>query len=85
LKAAVDQGLNYYDLKTMARNSLTYSFISGGSLWSDGKKFVAVAHCRTDMVSMTLSPVCRSYVDSNPKAKLQWQLEEQFRLFERAW
>lgn len=83
LKAAEDQGLNYYDLKTMARNSLTYSFISGGSLWSDGKKFVAVAQCRTDIVSMTLSPVCRSYVDSNPKAKLQWQLEEEFAAFER--
>jgi hypothetical protein len=86
LKAAEDQGLNYYDLKTMARNSLTYSFISGGSLWSDGRKFVAVTQCRTDFIAMKLSsPTCRQYVDGSEKAKLQWRLEEEFREFERGW
>jgi hypothetical protein len=86
LKAAEDQGLNYYDLKTMARNSLTYSFISGGSLWSDGRKFSVVAQCRTDIAMMKLtSPGCRQYVDGSEKAKLQWKLEEEFRVFERGW
>ena len=36
LKAAQDQGLGYVQLKTMARNSLQYAFIAGGSLWNDG-------------------------------------------------
>ena len=31
----VDQGLDYYELKSMARASLEYSFLPGQSLWSD--------------------------------------------------
>ncbi len=86
LKAAQEQGLGYLQLKTMARNSLQYSFISGGSLWSDGQKFTPVAHCRQDVILMKLtSSGCKQFVESNEKAKLQWQLEEQFREFERGW
>jgi len=83
LKAAQDQGLGYLQLKTMARNSLQYSFISGGGLWSDGRKFVAVDQCRQDVLTMTLtSPTCRQYIDGSEKAKLQWKLEEEFKAFE---
>jgi hypothetical protein len=86
LKAAEDQGLGYIQLKTMARNSLQYAFISGGSLWSDGRRFVAVAQCRQDIEMMKVtSPGCRQYVEGSEKAKLQWQLEDEFRAFERAW
>ncbi len=86
LKAAEDQGLGYLQLKAMARNSLQYAFIGGGSLWSDGRRFVAVGQCRQDTVMMKLtSPGCRQYVEGSEKAKLQWQLEEQFKLFERSW
>ncbi|HMJ27011.1 MAG TPA: hypothetical protein VK475_14330 [Pyrinomonadaceae bacterium] len=86
LKAAEDQGLGYIQLKTMARNSLQYAFIAGGSLWSDGRTFVAVAQCRQDVAVMKLtSNGCRQYVNGSEKAKLQWLLEEEFRGFERAW
>jgi adenosine deaminase len=86
LKAAQDHGLGYVQLKTMARNSLEYSFISGNSLWSDGRKFVPVTQCRQDLSVMILtSPACRLLVDYSEKAKLQWKLEEQFRSFERKW
>jgi hypothetical protein len=86
LKAAEDQGLGYLQLKTMARNSLQYAFIAGGSLWSDSRKFAAVAQCTQDTVVMKLTSTgCRQYLDNNQKAKLQWRLEEAFREFERGW
>jgi hypothetical protein len=84
LKAAEDQGLGYLQLKTMARNSLQYAFITGGSLWSDAHKFAPVTQCAQDIASMKLtSQGCRQYMDRSEKAKLQWKLEEQFRGFER--
>ena len=85
LKAAQEHGLGYVQLKTMARNSLQYAFIGGGSLWTkDEKGFVPVAQCAPDIGVMKLSSSgCRQYLASNEKAKLQWQLEEDFRTFER--
>jgi hypothetical protein len=86
LKAAEDQGLSYAQLKTMARNSLQYAFISGASVWSDGKNFVPVAQCRQDIMIMKVtSSGCRQFVEGSEKAKLQWRLEEQFSEFERQW
>jgi adenosine deaminase len=86
LKAVEDQGLGYPELKTMARNSLQYAFISGNSIWSDPRKFIAVSQCQSDIATMRLSSTaCRQYVDGSEKAKLQWKLEEQLREFERSW
>src|SRR6202011_1410627 len=45
LKAADDQGLGYIQLKTMARNSLQYAFVSGQSLWSNAREFIPVRQC----------------------------------------
>ena len=84
LKGADDQGLGYVQLKTMARTSLQYAFINGGSLWSDGRKFVPVSQCTQDLAAMKLSSDgCRQYVNGSEKAKLQWKLEEELREFER--
>ena len=86
LKAADDQGLGYLQLKTMARNSLQYAFIAGGSLWTNGHRFVPVNMCASDIAVMKLtSNGCRQYLDSSEKAKLQWHLEEEFREFEKQW
>jgi adenosine deaminase len=86
LKAAVDQGLRYVQLKTMARNSLQYAFIAGESLWSDGRKFVPVAQCARDVVEIKLTTnSCRQFLANNEKGKLQWQLEQDFDAFEREW
>ena len=84
LKAADEQGLGYVQLKTMARNSLQYAFLPGGSLWSDARKFVAAPQCRSDVQSMTLvSDGCRQLLAGSEKASLQWKLEKDFRAFER--
>jgi len=86
LKAAEDQGLGYLQLKTLARNSLQYAFIAGESLWSDGRKFVPVAQCTRDVAEMKVnSNSCRQFLNSNEKARLQWQLEQDLNAFEREW
>ncbi len=86
LKGAEDQGLGYVQLKTMARNSLQYAFIAGASLWSDVRRFVPVAQCARDLEDMKLtSNTCRQFLDGNEKARLQWQLEQDFNTFEREW
>jgi hypothetical protein len=85
LCAVQDQGLGYLQLKTMARNSLEYAFISGASLWSDAKRSAPVAQCATAMTTMKLTGGCQQFVAGSDKAKLQWKLEEQFRDFERRW
>jgi adenosine deaminase len=86
LKAAEDHGLGYLQLKTMARNSLQYAFIAGENLWSDRRKFVPVVQCARDIEDMKLtSNTCKQFLAGNEKARLQWQLEQDFNAFEREW
>src|SRR6185503_15802968 len=86
LKAAEDQGLGYLQLKTMVRTSLQYAFIAGESLWSDSRKFVPVAQCARDVDDMKVtSNTCQQFLAGSEKGRLQWQLEEEFNTFERAW
>lgn len=84
LKATEDQNLGYIQLKTMARNSLQYAFIAGQSLWSDGRRFVPATQCAHDVEDRRLtSNNCRHFLAGNEKARLQWQLEQDFNDFER--
>ena len=84
LKAAEEQGLGYVQLKTTARNSLQYSFLSGESLWSDARKFVPVRQCREDLAGATLvSEGCKKLLEGSEKARLQWKLEGDFVEFEK--
>src|ERR1044071_4259616 len=86
LKAAEDQGLGYIQLKTMARTSLQYAFIAGESLWSDSRKFLPATQWAHDVEEMKLtSNTCRQFLTGSEKAKLQWQLEQDFTAFEREW
>ncbi len=83
LKAAIDHGLGYLQLKTMARNSLEHAFISGESLWSDAHKFAPVRQCNSDVsVGKLASASCNHYIAASEKARLQWRLEELFAKFE---
>jgi adenosine deaminase len=84
LKAAEDHGLGYRQLKTMARNSLQYAFLPGQSLWADAKRFTPTAQCRNDHPGGgTISNPCKQFLAASEKARLQWKLEEEFKLFER--
>jgi hypothetical protein len=83
LRGALDQDLSYMQLKKMARTSLEHAFISGTSLWSDAGNFMPVKECATDLATLrTPSARCRSFLNNNEKANLQWMLESQLFSFE---
>jgi adenosine deaminase len=83
MKAVEDQGLEYPMLKTMARTSLEHSFLSGASLWSDGRRFTAVKECSGDRPGEhNPSASCKAYLKNNERAREQWKLEKAFTEFE---
>jgi adenosine deaminase len=82
LKAAIEQELGYVQLKTMARTSLQYAFIPGASLWSDARAFRPAAQCANDRPGQNASTACQQFLARNEKARLQWELEKDFKEFE---
>jgi len=79
LRAALEFGLSYSELKDMARNSLEYSFAPGVSFWRNGNYRVPVEACATGRKSAS----CQSFLKANEKARLQADLEDRFTKFER--
>lgn len=83
LRGALDQQLDYRQLKKMARASLEYAFIPGTSLWSVGRTFKPVKECAADLRHPgSPSPGCQNFLKKNEKANLQWTLELQLLSFE---
>lgn len=84
LKASLDDGLSYFELKRIARNSLEHAFLPGRSLWMNAEKFIPVRQCQRDvMAGRMLNSFCQDYLEANRKAKLEWRLEAQFKAFEK--
>ena len=84
VKAVVEQNVDYRQLKTMARNSLQYSFAEGASYWADLDRLRPAKACGADRPGAAkASAGCRAYLDQNTKARLQWELESAFQQFER--
>jgi adenosine deaminase len=85
LRAATDQHLSYRQLKAMARASLEHAFVPGESLWtsiSDGTPVAACASTETMGVGDPPNAGCQSFLDGSERARMQWELEHRFRLFE---
>jgi hypothetical protein len=83
LKAAEEHDVGFVELKTMARNSLEFAFLSGKSLWADAKKFIPVTECALDIrKSSEPSGACNRYLTASEKARLQWKLEQDLKSFE---
>lgn len=80
-RAVLAYHLGYTDLREMARNSLEYSFLAGASYWRDGAYRVPVAACAATIQSA----VCQTFLKANDKARLQADLEDRFRAFERSY
>jgi adenosine deaminase len=81
VRATETYRLGYRDLKQLARNSLTYSFLAGESLWSRRARL-------EDCASFARQPstTCQAFLDANEKARMQWALERAFDAFEAmAW
>ena len=86
VRAAMEYGLNYLDLKTMARASLEHSFLPGESLWHKPDDFTRVkAVCVGQPLGMTEPPPtagCAVLLQSSERAAEQWELERRFAAFE---
>jgi adenosine deaminase len=83
MRAAETYMLTYADLKQMVRTGLEHNFLPGASLWRERDTFTHAAACAADSLGGTkLSPGCSGFLDSNEKAKEQWELERRFKEFE---
>jgi len=92
LKAATTYNLTYSQLKDMARNSLTYSFLPGDSLWpiaSAAEMYrAATPACRASLAALPRTPgappaaPCAAFLATSQKAGQQWQQERRFAAFE---
>ncbi len=66
----------YFEMRHASRNSLTYSFLPGGSLWDN-------AACSENVFSgNVLGDACATFLKENKKAEIQWELEMRFRSYE---
>lgn len=82
-KAVEQYGLGYRALKDLARNSLTYSFLSGQSLWLDNDDSQVVEPCRGQTLGADeISRSCEAFLARSKKAREQWRLEKAFQNFE---
>jgi len=84
VRAAMEFGLGYADLKKMARNAIAYSFLPGEELWA-GKGVYAkvVAPCAAQVPGAeTPDARCTQFLKTNLHAAEEWELEHRFRVFE---
>ena len=72
--------LDYASLKQINRNTLTYGYIAGTSIWANAYKAKPVSEC-----TVLRSQTCLNFIKNNPKATLQWQLEQNLIQFEQTW
>ena len=84
VRAAMEYGLNYLDLKAMVRTSLEHSFLPGESLWQKPDDFTRVKAACAGQALGAASPTakCQALLGSSEKAAQQWELERRFAAFE---
>jgi len=84
VRAAMEYGLGYLDLKMMARTSLEHSFLPGESVWQKPDDFTREKAPCAGQVPGSSSPTaaCTALMKSSEKAAEQWELERRFAAFE---
>jgi adenosine deaminase len=84
VRAAETYALSYADLKQLVRTGLEHIFLPGASLWREPDVFTKpAAPCAYDILGGAKpSQGCVNFLDSNPKAKEQWELQRRFKEFE---
>ncbi len=84
VRAAETYGFTYLELKRMARASLEHSFLPGESLWRDFASSRRVGACATAGADVGKpAAACASFLEANPRARLQWAEEAEFAHFEQ--
>lgn len=82
VRAAIDYGLSYRDLKQLARTGIEHSFLPGADLWikpDDYRNMVGA--CRENLFAPT-SQECLNFIHNNQKAAAEFELEQRFKTFE---
>ena len=84
VRAAIDYGLTYRDLKQLVRTGMEHDFLPGASLWAMPDDFSAAASaCKGETLGGDSPPAnCRQFLNGSQKASAQWELERRFRDFE---
>jgi len=82
LLAVLRYKLSYRDLKTLARNSLEYSFLPGQSLWESPQYRFSKPSCSEDIPGGRPTSRCAAFLNANERANAQWKLETKFADFE---
>ncbi len=81
--AELEYSLPYPILKNIVRNNLAYGFVEGKPLWLGYDYKQVVSQCATDILGdKNPSAACATFLKANTKARLQWQLEHEFNVFE---
>jgi adenosine deaminase len=85
LRGALDQHLDYRQLKRVARDSLEHAFLPGDSLWTSVGATPVAACAATDTMAIGDAPnaTCQAFLDGSERARIQWELERRFLAFER--
>ena len=82
VRAAIEQGLTYPQLKTSARASLEHAFLPGESLWAAPDRYTDMrGGCSAARVSET-SGSCAEFLRGSERAQQQAELERRLRAFE---
>jgi adenosine deaminase len=86
VRAAMEYGLGYLDLKAMVRTSLEHSFLPGDSLWEKPDVFTRVRSACAGQTPGSRLPTadCMALLKSSEKAAQQWELERRLTAFEAA-
>jgi adenosine deaminase len=84
VRAAMEYGLGYLDLKAMARASIEHSFLPGESLWVQPDVFTRIKPACAGQRPGSGVPTadCLALLKSSQKAAEQWELEHKFAVFE---
>ena len=84
VRAAIDYGLTYRDLKQLARTGMEHDFLPGASLWARPDDFGApVDACKGETLGGgNPSANCGQFLRGSRKALAQWELERRFTDFE---
>lgn len=81
--ATTAYALGYADLKTISRASLEHAFLPGASLWKSSDVYEPAPACAGDRLGEAVpSRRCRALLTSSVKARVQWDLEHDYRAFE---
>ncbi len=83
VRAAMEQGLSYQQLKQSARTGMEHNFLPGESLWSEPDEFTRRkdACAKADPLK-TVEGKCKTFLDANQRAAAQWELERRIAEFE---